>query len=86
VQFQTSEGDAVQVTGPRAPYFAFFGQHTAGPVPMFEVDDLDEAQRRLEAADVGIVGTVDRDSHWEWLSFRGPDRNLYQLGARFTAG
>jgi hypothetical protein len=53
---------------------------------MFEVDDLDEAQRRLEAADVGIVGTVDRDSHWEWLSFRGPDRNLYQLGARFTAG
>jgi catechol 2,3-dioxygenase-like lactoylglutathione lyase family enzyme len=82
VEFRTSDGDAVQVMGPGHPYFAIFRQHTTGPVPLLEVDDLAEARLRLEAANVEIVRNIDSDSRWEWLIFRGPDGNLYELSQR----
>jgi hypothetical protein len=41
-----------------------------------------EARRELEAAGVEIVGELGRDSNWEWLHFRAPDGNLYELASR----
>src|SRR5262245_42016596 len=82
VEFRTSQGDAVQVMGPGDAYHAFFRQHARGPVPLFEVDDLGEARRRLTANGFEIVGGSGRDQQWEWLHFLGPDDNLYELGAR----
>jgi catechol 2,3-dioxygenase-like lactoylglutathione lyase family enzyme len=85
VEFQTADGDAVQVMAPGHPYHALFDRHAAGPVPLLEVDDLAAARRRLEGAGIDILGPVGRDQEWEWIDFRGPDGNLYELGARRRA-
>ena len=58
-------------------------QHPAnGPVPLFEVDDVHRAQAQLEAAGIEIVGHLGRDSTWEWIHFRAPDGNLYEMASR----
>jgi catechol 2,3-dioxygenase-like lactoylglutathione lyase family enzyme len=82
VEYETADGDAIQVMAPGHPYFDFFQRHAQGPVPLLEVDDLEEARRRLESAGIEILGSVERDSGWEWINVRGPDGNLYELGAR----
>jgi catechol 2,3-dioxygenase-like lactoylglutathione lyase family enzyme len=82
VEFETSEGDEIQVMAPGDPYYDFFGEHATGPVPLFEVDDVAAARRELEAAGIEIVGAPGRDSQWEWIHFRAPDGNLYELASR----
>ena len=85
VEFVTSEGDEIQLMAPGDPYFDFFRDHAHGPVPLFEVDDVHAARAELEAAGIEIVGAVGRDSRWEWIHFRAPDDNLYELASRLTA-
>jgi catechol 2,3-dioxygenase-like lactoylglutathione lyase family enzyme len=82
VELATTEGDQIQVMAPGDPYYEFFGEHATGPVPLFEVDDVHAARRELEAAGVEIVGELGRDSNWEWIHFRAPDGNLYELASR----
>ena len=82
VEFETTEGDEVQVMSPGHPYFDFFSRHARGPVPLFEVDDLNQARQRLVEARTEIVGSPGRDSNWEWLHFRAPDGHLYELSTR----
>jgi catechol 2,3-dioxygenase-like lactoylglutathione lyase family enzyme len=84
VEFTTTEGDKIQLMAPGDPYFEFFTENAAGPVPLFEVDDIHRARRELVGADVEIVGEMGRDSRWEWLHFRAPDGNLYELASRLT--
>jgi catechol 2,3-dioxygenase-like lactoylglutathione lyase family enzyme len=85
VEFETSEGDQVQVMAPGDPYYEFFGAHAQGPVPLFEVDDVHSARRELESAGVEIIGATERDSTWEWIHVRAPDGNLYELASRLPA-
>ena len=66
---------------PGDPYFEFFTKNAAGPVPLFEVDDVHRARAELVGVGVEIVGEMGRDSRWEWLHFR-PDGSLYELGCR----
>jgi hypothetical protein len=61
---------------PGDPYFDFFSSQAHGPVPLFEVSDLNEAYEELVAAGVEVVGPRSRDSVWEWIHFRAPDGNL----------
>jgi catechol 2,3-dioxygenase-like lactoylglutathione lyase family enzyme len=82
IEFETSEGDEIQVMAPGDPYYDFFREHAAGPVPLFEVDDVAAARSELEAAGVEIVGSAGRDSNWEWIHLRAPDGNLYELASR----
>jgi catechol 2,3-dioxygenase-like lactoylglutathione lyase family enzyme len=82
VEFETSEGDEIQVMAPGHPYYEFFSAHANGPVPLFEVDDVHAARRELEAAGIEILGPLDRDSNWEWIHVRAPDGNLYELASR----
>jgi catechol 2,3-dioxygenase-like lactoylglutathione lyase family enzyme len=82
MEFSTSEGDEIQIMAPGDPYFDFFGEHATGPVPLFEVDDVQSARRELEEAGAEIVGGPGRDSRWEWIHFRAPDGNLYELASR----
>jgi catechol 2,3-dioxygenase-like lactoylglutathione lyase family enzyme len=82
VEFTTSEGDEIQVLAPGDPYYEFFEEHAAGPVPLFEVDDVHSARTELADAGIEIVGPAGRDSHWEWIHFRAPDGNLYELASR----
>jgi hypothetical protein len=80
-EFVTRDGDAFQVMGPGHAYAGLFGEY-AGPVPLFEVDDLGVAREDLETAGVEIIGPVGRDEQWEWLNLRASDGHLYELGAR----
>jgi catechol 2,3-dioxygenase-like lactoylglutathione lyase family enzyme len=82
VEFVTREGDEIQLMAPGDPYFDFFREHAHGPVPLFEVDDVHAARAELERAGVTVVGDVGRDSRWEWIHFRAPDGNLYELASR----
>lgn len=85
VEFATSEGDGIQLMAPGDPYFEFFHEHASGPVPLFEVDDVHAARAELEAAGIEIVGAAGRDSRWEWIHFRAPDGNLYELASRLNS-
>jgi catechol 2,3-dioxygenase-like lactoylglutathione lyase family enzyme len=79
VELSLPDGARVQLFARGHRYHdAFAG---SGPVPLFEVDDLDEAERRLRGEGLE-VGPRDRDSVWEWFDFRGPDGNLYELARR----
>jgi len=82
VELSTSEGDAIQIMAPSDPTYDFFTEHAAGPVPLFEVDDVHRARRELEEAGVEVIGPLGRDSRWEWVHFRAPDGHLYELGSR----
>jgi catechol 2,3-dioxygenase-like lactoylglutathione lyase family enzyme len=73
------DGARVQLFAPGHRYHDAFAD--CGPVPLFEVDDLDEAERRLRDARLD-VGERERDAAWEWFDFRGPDGNLYELARR----
>jgi catechol 2,3-dioxygenase-like lactoylglutathione lyase family enzyme len=80
-EFSAWEGDAIQVMAPGDPYFDFFTAEATGPVPLFEVDDVHRARAELEAAGIEIVGNAGRDSNWEWIHFRAPDGNLYEVAS-----
>jgi hypothetical protein len=75
------DGDRVQVFGPEHRYFDFFDK----PVALFEVEDVRAARGDLLAAGIEIVGEVERNSKWEWLHFRAPDGNLYDLASRLPS-
>jgi hypothetical protein len=82
MELSLSSGDRVQVFAPGDPYFAFFSEQASGPVALFEVDDVQGAESELIAAGIEVVGPIERDSSWQWLHFRGPDGNLYELASR----
>jgi catechol 2,3-dioxygenase-like lactoylglutathione lyase family enzyme len=82
VEFSTAEGDEIQIMAPGDAYYDFFTEHAAGPVPLFEVDDVHLARRELEEAGIEVIGATGRDSRWEWIHFRAPDGNLYELASR----
>jgi catechol 2,3-dioxygenase-like lactoylglutathione lyase family enzyme len=75
-------GDRVQVFAPGDPYFEFFGGHASGSVALFEVEDVRTARADLAAAGITVIGAIESDSTWEWLHFRAPDGNLYELASR----
>jgi catechol 2,3-dioxygenase-like lactoylglutathione lyase family enzyme len=82
IELSLPSGDRVQVFAPGDRYFDFFAAESSGPVALFEVDDVHAAHETLTAAGMEIVGTLEQDSNWEWLHFRAPDGNLYELASR----
>jgi hypothetical protein len=81
-ELSLSSGDRVQVFAPGGPYFAFFSEQASGPVALFEVDNVHVAYSELIASAIEVIGSIERDSNWEWLHFPGPDGNLYDLASR----
>ena len=82
IELSLPSGDRVQVFAPGDHSFDFFRQESSGPVALFEVDDVHAAHEALATAGIEVVGTLQRDSTWEWLHFRAPDGNLYELASR----
>ena len=76
----------VQVFGPGHAYHDFFRGQASGPVVLFEVDDVHAARSELETAGVELIGAIEHDREWEWLHFRAPDGNLYELASRRRSG
>jgi catechol 2,3-dioxygenase-like lactoylglutathione lyase family enzyme len=85
-EFSLPSGDRVQVFGPGDRYFDFFERHANGPVALFEVDDVRSARAELAAAGIELIGEIEHDAAWEWLHFRGPEGNLYELASRRASG
>ncbi len=81
-EFSTTEGDEIQVMAPGDPYHDFFTAYATGPVPLFEVDDVHQARKELVDEGIQLVGGLGQDSQWEWIHFRAPDGNLYELASR----
>ncbi len=81
VELSFPTGDRIQVFGPGHRYFERFAG-ASGPVPLFEVDDVRAAREELAAAGVELLGEIERDDAWEWLEFRAPDGNVYELASR----
>ena len=75
------DGGHVEVFSPDEPDHRHF---TTGPVPMFEVDDVEAARAELAAAGVELIGPVGRGGApgAAWQHFRAPDGNVYELTAR----
>jgi len=74
--------DRIQVFGPGHRYFQFYRDRGARIVPLFEVDNLDEARADLARSGAEVFGEPESDGVWAWLTFRAPDGNIYSLGAR----
>ena len=73
------DGSKVEVFGPSISDKAHF---TTGPVVGFLVDDFDQAVSELRARNVEIVfGPQSSPDGNQWVHFRGPDGNLYELTA-----
>lgn len=85
-EFATAEDDRFQVMAPGDPYYDFFTTHATGPVPLFEVDDVIRARQELVDAAVPIIGETRTDWAWQWIQFRAPDGNLYELASRQRRG
>jgi catechol 2,3-dioxygenase-like lactoylglutathione lyase family enzyme len=81
-EFSLANDDRVQVFGPGHRYHELFGAGGGGPVPLFEVDDLQAARAELVAAGIEVIGEIEQDASWQWLNFRGPDGNLFELASR----
>jgi len=82
VEMSTANGDRVQLFSPDDEYFAFLRGQGCRIAPLFEVDDLDEAEAELRRAGIELVGSRRSDSTWTWIHVRGPDGNIYELAAK----
>jgi predicted enzyme related to lactoylglutathione lyase len=81
-ELAAENNDRVQVFGPGHHYFELYRSHGAKIVPLFEVDDLDSAWAALTTSGAEILGDVESDGMWTWLTFKDPGGNLHSLGAR----
>jgi len=81
-ELSAANDDRIQAFGPGHRYFQFYWDCGAAIVPLFEVDNLDEARAELADSAVAVFGEPESDGVWTWLTFRAPDGNIYSLGAR----
>ena len=77
IEFETAEGDRVQLFGPASRYF----ERGRRPFPLFEVDDAGQARAELSARGID-VGPLEADDEWEWFDVTGPEGMLCELGSR----
>jgi predicted enzyme related to lactoylglutathione lyase len=82
VELAAANDDRIQLFGPGHRYFELFRSHGAAVVPLFEVEDLDQARAELMRSGAEIVAGPESNAVWTWLTFRGPGGNIYSRGAR----
>jgi predicted enzyme related to lactoylglutathione lyase len=82
MELAAENDDRFQLFGPGHRYFEFYRGRGARIVPLFEVDNLDQARDELARGGTEIVGDPESDGVWTWLTFRAPDGNIHSLGAR----
>jgi hypothetical protein len=51
-------------------------------VPLFEVEDAQQAAGELRAAGADVIGNPGSDGNWTWIHVRAPDGNLYEFASR----
>jgi catechol 2,3-dioxygenase-like lactoylglutathione lyase family enzyme len=76
-ELETTEGDRVQLFGPRSRYF----ERGRRSFPLFEVDDASAARDELVALGIA-VGPLEAGADWEWFDVHGPEGLFCELGSR----
>jgi catechol 2,3-dioxygenase-like lactoylglutathione lyase family enzyme len=75
--FRAPDGSRVELFGLNHPNHLHF---TTGPVPGFEVPNLRQAADKLAAFRIESLSSIQgREGGTQWLHFRGPDGNVYEL-------
>jgi predicted enzyme related to lactoylglutathione lyase len=82
MELAAENDDRIQLFGPGHRYFEFYRSRGARIVPLFEVDNLDQARDELARSSAEIIGDPQSDGAWTWLTFQAPDGNIHRLGAR----
>jgi predicted enzyme related to lactoylglutathione lyase len=72
MELSAGNDDRIQVFGPGHRSFGFYRDHGASIVPLFEVDNLDEARAVLARSGVEVFGEPESDGVWAWLTFGRP--------------
>jgi hypothetical protein len=77
VVYTAPNNDDVELYGPSFPGNRYF---TTGPVPGFEVPDLEVAKARVLELDYELLSGIEGNpGDVNWVHFRGPDGNVYEL-------
>lgn len=84
VELSAENGDKVQLFGPGHRYFEYYRSQGARTVPLFEVDNLDEARTDMAGSGAEVIGGTESDGIWARLVFRGPEGNVHSVCARQT--
>ncbi len=74
--FKLQNGHQIEVYGPGDQDHKFF---FSGPIIGFLVDDVEKAQKEMEAAGIEFIGSVQRSKRNIWNHFRAPDGNIYEI-------
>ena len=83
VRFRLGDGTELHVYGPADSDHEFFG---TAPVVGLLVDDVAAVRRRMEAAGVEFLTSIEQADGNAWCHFRGPDGNVYELISRRQRG
>ena len=78
--FATENGDVFEVFGPKG--IADGHEFMVAPVAGFEVEDVADARREMEAKHIRFIGPVHDGASSAWSHFYGPDGHVYELTAR----
>lgn len=73
--FDVPDGSTMEIFGPTSDY----NRHLTHPVAGFQVTDLENALRELQAAGIEIVLPIQGGGERSWLHFRAPDGFVYEL-------
>ena len=80
VQYELPNGDIVEIvdgdTSAR--------ERLKVPVVQFEVDDVGEARREMEAKGVEFVGPLYQSKDEGWTYFKAPNGDMYVIGGKYT--
>jgi predicted enzyme related to lactoylglutathione lyase len=74
--------DRVQMFGPGHRYCELYKRYASWPIPLFEVDDVDQARIEFEAAGVEVIGQPESDDDWVWIHVSAPDGHLFVFAFR----
>ena len=74
-QFELPSGQLFEIFGAKSRYYRLH----ACPVLAFEVENVRNARKEMEAQGVQFETGIDGDETEAWSYFRGPDGYLYEL-------
>jgi catechol 2,3-dioxygenase-like lactoylglutathione lyase family enzyme len=79
--YPLANGDKIEIYGPNDPNAPNHDHFVTGPVVGFEVDDIVEMKKDMEAQGISFIGDIQsaRPGGSQWAHFRGPDGNIYEL-------
>jgi catechol 2,3-dioxygenase-like lactoylglutathione lyase family enzyme len=78
--FATENGDVFEVFGPKG--IADGHEFMVAPVAGFEVDNVAEARREMEAKHIRFIGPIHEGATSAWSHFYGPDGHVYEITAQ----